>query len=300
LDKSAVRQLVKTVLHEDLLDLRLQPFGHHSVTYAVRLANRSVMVRMHRDPRTFEGTANNLEVLRRLGLPVPDLLYLDASLAAFPFAYTVLERFEGRDLRYELPAMTSAQIDVLARQIVSFQEAVATLPEGNGYGFVPIGSPAPHATWTALVEADQHPWPETRTPGLAERLHDLFEAYRPELAALPATCFLDDVTTKNVIVHEGVLQGIVDLDVVCYGDAMYMLGLTATAIIADLDATQLRYADALRNAWRLTDAEYRRSCLYSALMGMDFLRKFGGADDAWATKMEHAIAQWMFSAERGP
>ena len=72
---------------------------------------------------------------------------------------------------------------------------------------------------------------------------------------------------------------------------MYMLGLTATAIVADLDASQLRYVDALRRAWRLTDAEYRRACFYSALMGMDFLRKFGADDRAWAGQMEIRIVK---------
>jgi hypothetical protein len=91
--------------------------------------------------------------------------------------------------------------------------------------------------------------------------------------------------------------GIVDVDVVCYGDPMYMLGLTTTAIIADLDTVQLRYVDALRKAWRVTDVQYRRACLYSALMGMDFLRKFGAADSAWAARMELAIAQWTLKAK---
>ena len=266
------------------------------MTYEAVLPGRSVMLHMHREAATFAGTAHNLAVLGGLGLPVPMLLLVDTSLADFPFAYTIFERIEGRDLRYELPEMSDAQVETLAGQVVRCQQAVATLPAGDGYGFVPIGAKGPHQSWTAVVEADQQPWPETETAGLGDRLRALFERYRPVLDAIPATCFLDDVTTKNVIVHEGVLQGIVDLDTVCYGDPMYMLGLTATAIVADLDASQLRYVEALRRAWRLTDAEYRRACFYSALMGMDFLRKFGADDRAWAGRMETAIAKWIDAA----
>lgn len=296
MDEAAVRLLVRTELGEEVLALRHQPFGHHSVTYEAVLAGGSVMVRMHPDPATFAGTANNLAVVGALGLPVPRLLRIDTSLAAFPFAFTILERIEGRDLRYELPAMTNAQVERLAEQIAGFQRAVATLPPGDGYGFVPIGARGPHASWTAVVEADQRPWPAFADAALRERLRAMFESYRPLLDAIPPTCFLDDITTKNVIVHHGELQGIVDLDTVCYGDPMYMLGLTATAIVADLDATQLRYVAALRHAWQLTDADYRRACFYSALMGMDFLRKFGADDPPWAARMESAIAAWIDEA----
>jgi aminoglycoside phosphotransferase (APT) family kinase protein len=299
MDEAAARQVVLAALGEEAVALRHQPFGHHSVTYEAVLAGCSVMLHMHREATTFAGTAHNLAVLGGLGLPVPKLLRVDTSLSEFPFAYTILERIEGRDLRYELPAMTEAQVEVLAEQVVGFQRAVATLPTGDGYGFVPIGATGPHRSWTALVEADQQPWPETATAGLGDRLRALFERYRPELDAIPATCFLDDVTTKNVIVHEGVLQGIVDLDTVCYGDPMYMLGLTATAIVADLEASQLRYVEALRRAWRLTEEEYGRACFYSALMGMDFLRKFGADAPAWAARMESAIEGWMRRADAG-
>ena len=100
-------------------------------------------------------------MLGGLGLPVPKLLRVDTSLAAFPFAYTIFERIEGRDLRYELPEMSDAQVETLAGEVVRCQRAVATLPAGDGYGFVPIGAKGPHQSWTAVVEADQQPWPET-------------------------------------------------------------------------------------------------------------------------------------------
>jgi hypothetical protein len=46
----------------------------------------------------------------------------------------LLEKIPGRDLRYELPTMSAAQMTHLAEQIVGFQRVVATLPPGNGFG----------------------------------------------------------------------------------------------------------------------------------------------------------------------
>ena len=41
-----------------------------------------------------------------------------------------------------------------------------------------------------------------------------FERYFAQIRPTP---FLDDTTTKNVIVHEGKLSGIVDVDWICFG-----------------------------------------------------------------------------------
>ena len=52
-----------------------------------------------------------------------------------------------------------------------------------------------------------------------------FSAVRP-------TAFLGDITTKNVLVHEGKLSGIVDVDEICYGDPLFVVGLTHMALLA--------------------------------------------------------------------
>ena len=42
----------------------------------------------------------------------------------------------------------------------------------------------------------------------------------PTLEAVPPLPFLDDLTTKNVLVDGGRLSGVVDVDVVCFGDPL--------------------------------------------------------------------------------
>ena len=50
---------------------------------------------------------------------------------------------------------------------------------------------------------------------------------------MPPTCYLDDTTTKNVIIHSGALSGIVDVDSVSFGDPLLTVGLTQTALLAE-------------------------------------------------------------------
>ncbi len=126
-------------------------FGHSSVSYEVALPNRALIVRTNANPEVFARTARNLSVLRELGLPVSKPIVSDVTRTRYPAAYMILEKIPGRDLRYELGTMTPVQKRRLAEQIVGYQRATATLPEGNGFGYAAIGEKAPFSSWRDLV-----------------------------------------------------------------------------------------------------------------------------------------------------
>ena len=122
--------------------------------------------------------------------------------------------------------------------MVRAQALVGRLPEGKGYGFVtdPEGQ-FPHASWEGVVRASL-----ARSRAMIERAGvmdsravDRVEARLPRFAdyftRVPSRAFLDDTTTKNVIVHEGRLSGIVDVDCGCYGDGLMTPALTRMSLL---------------------------------------------------------------------
>jgi len=220
-----------------------------------------------------------MEILRGLGLPLPAPVRRAASGETSLLAYPKLA---GEDLRYALPGMSAAQRTRLAEQVTEFQRVVAAgLPLGAAYGWTPIGVPGPFASWPDLV------WHELgRPPGIpwANEIH--IEAaekalrLNPYLSAVPPTPFLDDLTIKNVIVQEGALSGVVDFDVICYGDPLYALALTEAAIVLDLGLEFLDYAQELRRLANLTAAQTQVLDLYAIICGLAFVRSLpdGGRD----------------------
>jgi aminoglycoside phosphotransferase (APT) family kinase protein len=50
------------------------------------------------------------------------------------------------------------------------------------------------------------------------------------LKAIPATPFLWDASERNVLVHNGKITGIVDVDELCFGDPSFVIALTSTAL----------------------------------------------------------------------
>lgn len=304
MNETQIMALVAEVVGIQPLSAVHQTFGHNSVTYDVALPSRSVIVRANADPGVFATTERNIAVLAGLGLPLPHVLASDLTGSRVPFAYMILDKIPGRDLRYELSAMTPEQMTRLAEQIVGFQRRVMRLPPGSGYGYVGIGEAGPHASWWALLDSDGNAQPARQAEDrigawqarVQERMRD-FEAY---FRAVPPTCFLDDITVKNVIVQHGELQGLVDFDCVCYGDPLFWLALTATGVVSDVGPPGQFYVEELKRFWKLTAEQEQVLALYSAAMTLDFLRRFSEAETpTWNAHMWAVVEQWLALADQG-
>ena len=249
--------------------LERMPYGHFNVTYTATLPDcREVIVRTNRDPNAMRGARHNLPILRGLGLPVPTLLHATVTCL-------ILEKIPGRDLGFELPSMSEAQMARVAEQVVGFQRAAALLPPADGFGWRPIGEPGRYPTWSAVIDHDLekslHRTRELLPDGAENRLLREAAGHQAYLDAVPPTPFLDDLTTKNVIVERGELRGIVDFDVICYGDPLYWLGLTRTAVLTHAPEKAF-YVDELVRLWAADEAIVG---FYSALFALDFMAEGG-------------------------
>ncbi|MFN8536699.1 MAG: aminoglycoside phosphotransferase family protein [Thermomicrobiales bacterium] len=298
-----ILSLVTATLGATPLHATRMTFGHSSITFDVTLPDRHIIVRTNTQPTVFAHTARNLTALANLGLPVPTILAADLSQTHYPFAYLILPKIPGRDLRYELPTMTPQQMTRVAEQIVAYQRLVATLPPGKAYGWAPLGEQGQYASWWDLLQAElasrkQYP-PTGPYTELVARLSQAIDRCAPYLHAVPPICFLDDVTTKNVIIENGELQGLIDFDVVCYGDPLFQIGLTATAVIADIGPSSFYYVEELCRLWPLTADQQRAVWLYAANFGLEFIQRSQNEEPpVWTQRMLTHVEHWLEFVER--
>ena len=76
-----------------------------------------------------------------------------------------------------------------------------------------------------------------------------------------------------MLVHNGRLSGIVDVDTVCYGDPLFALALTRAASTAcGFDSV---YVDAWRDLLELEDEQLVALSFYTALFCLDLLSEAG-------------------------
>lgn len=239
-----------------------QPYGHAGLTFEVRTAGGAYIVKTRHEPGAFDFSQWHFTVLRGLGISTPIIVSQGKTA---DFEYLVLEKIPGRDLGYELGQMSKTQMTKLAEQIVVIQRKVGSLPHGNGYGWTPMPIAGPFPSWNAVIERDLK-----SSPGEVQAVADEWSS---DFDGIQPTCFLDDLTVKNVIVQEGALQGIVDLDSVCYGDPLYWLSLAEVTVVLDVGLPATFYGEELRRLWGMSDKSAARCNLYNVIQAWFFLSK---------------------------
>ncbi len=293
--------LIEPALGEAAANIARFPTGLANYVYDIVTAGGTrVVVRMNSMAGGLNGANRWLKRLGALGVPVPRVLFADLEATLTPFSALVLEHLPGVDLGEVLPSLSLVEKREVAAGVDAAQRLVHALPPGAGYGYVADeAGPFPHRTWRDVVAASLA---RSRArivhggvfdPDHVARLEARLGDWDRYLVGVRPIAFLDDTTTKNVLVHEGRLSGIVDVDVVCYGDPLWTIALTKMALLSgghDLDYLQAwcQCADVGQDQLAVLD-------FYTAVFCVDFMGEVGqtfnretavAADPAWVRRLE--------------
>ena len=281
-DETTAAAMAGEVLAGPIAVSRFPTGLQHFVFEATSIQGRQAVVRVSR--REDVGMARNSiywsDLLRPLGIPLPKILHADLTMDRHRFPFVILERLPGRDLGFMVDRLSDETLRDLARRLSGLQAIVTSLPQGRGYGFTPrIDGPFPHIRWTDCIAASLgRSRRRIREAGIVSERHvDRAEAasdrHAAYFASVQPTAFLHDITTKNVIVDGTHLSGIVDVDDLCFGDPLFHVGLTRTALLANGHSAY--YADAWIDLLELDHEQVAALDFYTALFCIDFMGELG-------------------------
>jgi hypothetical protein len=276
-DAALARAILAAALGADAIAIERFPTGNQHYVYDCRLAGGGQAVVRIADAHNrahMVAAAQCSDLLRPLGVPLPAIL---ARGLAAECAYLVLARLPGTDLGHAIGDLSRAQRAGVAADVARAQDIASSLPSRGRYGFAARPEEAPHSSWSAVLHASldrsRRRIAQAALMDMAcvERVRAVVRAREAALDAQPATCFLHDTTTKNVIVHAGRLSGIVDVDDFCYGDPLFVPALTLMSLMntrGPIDYIVAWLAAARAPAdWRLA--------LYAAIFCVDFMAEHG-------------------------
>lgn len=251
--------------------------SQHFVFEASFTDREAVVLRISRasDRPLVRGALRQSALLRPLGVPLPQLIAHDVDA---PFPYLVLQRLPGTDLGHVISKLPTDCLGPIAGRIVHAQGLVAATPSGGRYGYAVDPASAPFASWSENLASGVL---RSRTRiaavglfdlALVDALDSVLLSLRVEADRQPATPFLHDTTTKNVIVTaDGTFSGIVDVDDLCFGDPRFVVALTLAALTAF--GGPVAYAETwMRLAGFRDDRLFR---FYVAACLLDFLSEEG-------------------------
>jgi aminoglycoside phosphotransferase (APT) family kinase protein len=277
---SDAAQIAEGILGEDIAAVERMPTGAANWVYDVRSARGTrLVVRILRSRDECAGGVYWSQTLRPLGVPLPAMLahHIDEDGG---WSWMALERLPGTDLEHAHASLTPQQRRDVADGVARAQRIVASnIPPGGGYGYVNWPRDWPFETWGDVV---RHELARSRTrvervgvvnPRHVDRVERLMPRFDDYFAAIRPIPFLDDTTTRNVIVDAGRLSGIVDVDSICYGDPLFTVGLTRMALL-NLNAPT-DYTDHWLDLLGANEEQRRVARFYTAVFCVNFLAEQG-------------------------
>lgn len=242
--------------------------GQGNYVYIVGLSNRKVVVRCSEETDAYKDTIYWLERLETLDIPVPRVL----GKGKFSrYEYVILTYFEGQDIGNVYTELTAEEKREIAKMVVDIQNKVALLP----FEAIPADW-----TWKEVFVDDMLARAKERIIAngyfdqeKVERLMRAAEELESYFVRIQPVAYLDDISTKNLLIHEGKVSGVIDIDWMGVGDKLTYVAMTHMALLnmgCDTD-----YVTYLLDAMQVTEEEKKVFAFYTLLYCVDFMGERG-------------------------
>jgi len=205
--------------------------------------------------------------LEALDVPLPRL-YHRGELEGYAFA--VYQRLPGADLEQVYPTLSTGARKRVAQAVADIQRKIQALDD-------PALADAPN--WPdrlrLILERSRR---EILAGGLFDQRYvslarEKLDAYQDYLESVRPRAFLYDASVRNVIVHQGWVSGIVDVDDLWLGDPLLAVGRAKTLLLLMRQPTD--YVSFWCQHWRLSAFQIQVVNLYALLYGVRFMGTLG-------------------------
>lgn len=110
-------------------------------------------------------------------------------------------------------------------------------------------------------------------PEKVERLMKAAEGLEDYFAGIKPVAYLDDISTKNLLIHEGKVTGVIDIDWMGAGDNLTYVAMTNMALLNMRYDTD--YVTYLLEEMQLSEEERKAFAFYTLLFCGDFMGERG-------------------------
>lgn len=241
--------------------------GQGNYVYIVEYLHMKYIVRCSLECNAYENTVYWLEKLSSIEIPVPKII----EKGKFEeYEYLILSYIEGKDIGLVYDRLKEEDKKVIAKEIVNIQNKVAALELENV---------APDWSWRAFINymleragkrIAQNGYFEVEK---VERLWKQAERFEEYFAGVKPVAYLDDISSKNLLIHNGRISGIIDIDWMGIGDKLTYVALTNMALLDmgyDTD-----YVTFILEEMRVNNIEKKAFRFYTLMYCVDFMGERG-------------------------
>jgi Ser/Thr protein kinase RdoA (MazF antagonist) len=282
-DQSTAALIASRMLSETNVSATRIPFGNQNYVYEIKAPSGHYVLRLT-TPEWVDAYISAIGLqgqLLRLDFPVARFLQHDVAGLHSEYPALLMPKIAGTDLVNCYPALTLSQKIALADEVASIHAKTAQLPTGRYFGRARYGQNAPCCSWSAFMR-ERWAWCANEVLQLGELSPQTLDAgWRVVERALdiagpiPATPLIWDMGDRNLMVHDGGVTGVVDIDDICYGDPLYTVGLAAAAF--EKERWDTTYVDRWLTHYPATQSVQLRFAACRLLWLVSFMRGSGRA-----------------------
>lgn len=228
--ESIIDVLVIKHFKEKPKSIRRMTMGICNEVYNVVLRDKEIIARLSSVDYFLKGSHYHIPKLKELGLNVPDILAEDYSKIDIPYSYQFLSKFNGTDIGLIIENLSDEQLKTIAKEISFVFDKTKTLPTSDKFGVVWGDFAELSNSWTERMRIwiDETIERGSRTGIIDKKLQliliNLYDRYQSYFDQLKPVTYLGDISSKNVMIHNGVFVGLVDLDGLTQGDPLEAIG----------------------------------------------------------------------------
>lgn len=295
-DKNTAISIIKKHFPQEILSIERFPTGLCHFVYDVKLSGgQEVVIRISGSDSELKGGIFWNSKLRELDIPVPEILHYDLEGETL---YSIHRKIRGNDLWFEYPKLSGNEKKELAYTLAEYQLKVERNIKGTAFGYATgFDDPTLKPIWNdIIVKSISDSEKRIKQIGLfGSRYVDIlkvehlkFESY---LKAVEPKAFMDDITTKNVLILNNKLSGIVDTDSICFGDKLKHLGLTNMALVSLNYYAD--YIDHFIRYYKLNTEQMQMVEFYTLLFCVVFMSEMGQKYNKDSTEIDHKRVEYL-------
>lgn len=241
--------------------------GHGNYVYIISDKTDKYVIRCSNENNAYVNTIYWLKQLKKANIPVPEII---ANGRYQGYNYVILSYIAGEDLGIVYPTLSNSEKRTIAREVVRIQNAVAAIEldniedswRWNSFIQYMLERAKERIEKSGLFDVDkvEQLWK------LSGTLQDYFHQIKP-------VAYLDDISTKNLLIEKGKVSGIIDIDWIGVGDKLTYVALTNVALLNMEYDTD--YVDYLLEEMNISQTQRRAFIYYSLIYCVDFMGERG-------------------------
>lgn len=249
--------------------------GVAAYVYTVEISKSKYVIKLSSTKELICGSAYWLDKLQRFNLPIPTI-----NTQTKPY-YFIMSFIDGKDLGLIYNDLSNKQKKNIAQDIYKYQNIIQSLPLANGYGFLNSYEDKTNIknNWREVVESHiQRSENRILQNGIfsidyVNRVRRFIPFFNDYFNTIRSLAFFDDTTTKNVLIADGKLAGIIDLDWICFGDRLYVIALTTMSLLSM--HADLEYVEYWKKLEKLSNKQEAVLLFYILVFCIDFMSEKG-------------------------